>query len=105
MVQDFYRRTGKLLTVAWQMAASTDFAYAGTEGPKPRGLALTNWYQRRIFRASHVSPEVVTTLVRVQHLLAPGSALLRPAMVAKVLRAARHTREAPPLPSIPHRAP
>jgi len=89
MARDFYRRTGKLVTVAWQMAASTDFAYPGTEGPKPRGLALTHWYQRQVFRACHVSPEVVKTVVRVQHLLEPGSALLRPAMVAKVLRAAR----------------
>ena len=28
--------------------------------PKPRGLAVTHWYQRRLFRAAHVSPEVVT---------------------------------------------
>ncbi len=101
MARDFYRRTGKLVTVAWQMAASTDFAYPGTEGPKPRGLALTHWYQRQVLRASQVSPEVVNTLVRVQHLLEPGSALLRPAMVARVLRAARRTRRAQPRPSVP----
>ena len=71
------------------MAASTDFAYPGTEGPKPRGLAVTHWYQRRIFRASHVSPDVVKAVVRVQHLITPGSALLRPGMLAKVLSAAR----------------
>lgn len=95
MARDFYRRTGKLVTVAWQMAATTDFAYPGTEGPRPRGLALTHWYQRQVFRASHVSPEVVNAVVRVQHLLEPGSTLLRPAMVIKVLRAARRTRKAP----------
>jgi 2-polyprenyl-6-methoxyphenol hydroxylase-like FAD-dependent oxidoreductase len=96
MARDFYRRTGKLVDVPWQMAASTDFAYPGTEGPRPRGLAVTHWYQRHLFRAAHVSPEVVTTVVRVQHLLTPGSALLRPAMVAKVLRASRHDRKAAP---------
>ncbi|RSM53343.1 hypothetical protein DMB66_39100 [Actinoplanes sp. ATCC 53533] len=95
MARDFYRRTGKLISVVWQMAASTDFAYPGTEGPRPRGLALTHWYQRQVFRACHVSPEVVTTMVRVQHLLEPGSALLRPAMVAKVLRAARRAGKVP----------
>jgi flavin-dependent dehydrogenase len=89
MVRDYYRRTGDLISVAWDMAASTDFAFPGTEGPKPRGLALTHWYQQRVFRATHVSPEVVKAVVRVQHLITPGSALLRPAMFAKVLRAAR----------------
>jgi 2-polyprenyl-6-methoxyphenol hydroxylase-like FAD-dependent oxidoreductase len=96
LAREFYRRSGKLVDVAWQMAASTDFAYPGTEGRKPRGLAVTHWYQRQLFRAAHVSPEVVTTLVRVQHLLTPGSALLRPAMVAKVLRASRRDRKAAP---------
>ncbi|GAA3348300.1 FAD-binding monooxygenase [Amorphoplanes nipponensis] len=102
MARDFYRRTGRLITVAWRMAASTDFAYPGTAGPRPRALALTHWYQRKIFRAAQVSPEVVRTLVRVQHLLAPGSALLRPAMVVKVLRGARRARRtAPAHPAIP----
>jgi 2-polyprenyl-6-methoxyphenol hydroxylase-like FAD-dependent oxidoreductase len=95
MARDFYRRTGKLVTVVWQLAASTDFSYPGTEGPRPRGLALTHWYQRRVFRAGQVSPEVVTAMVRVQHLLDPGSALLRPAMVVKVLRAARRAGRTP----------
>ncbi|MGW4941836.1 FAD-dependent oxidoreductase [Actinoplanes sp. NPDC004185] len=94
MARDFYRRSAKPIAVAWEMAATTDFAYPGTQGPKPRGLALTHWYQRQIFRATHVSPEVIRQVVRVQHLLAPGSALLRPAMVAKVLRAARRDRKA-----------
>jgi 2-polyprenyl-6-methoxyphenol hydroxylase-like FAD-dependent oxidoreductase len=95
MIRDFYRRTGELIGVAWDMAASTDFAYRATEGPKPRGLAVTHWYQRRVFRATHVSPDVVNAVVRVQHLITPGSALLRP--FAKVLRAARraHRMERP----------
>ncbi|WP_212994398.1 NAD(P)/FAD-dependent oxidoreductase [Actinoplanes auranticolor] len=94
MARDFYRRSAKVIAVAWDMAAATDFVYPGTEGPRPRGLALTHWYQRRIFRALHVSPEVIRTVVRVQHLLEPGSALLRPAMVVRVLRAARRDRKA-----------
>jgi 2-polyprenyl-6-methoxyphenol hydroxylase-like FAD-dependent oxidoreductase len=97
MAREFYRRTGDLVTAAWNMAASTDFAYPGTEGPKPRGLALTHWYQRRVVLATHVSPEVVNAVVRVQHLVEPGSALLRPTMMAKVLRAARHARTIPTL--------
>ncbi|GAA0804730.1 hypothetical protein [Spirilliplanes yamanashiensis] len=88
-VRAFYRRSARIVAVAWDMAAATDFAYAGTTGPRPPGLAVTQWYQRRIVRATHVSADVVAAILRVQHLLAPATTLLRPAMVARVLRAAR----------------
>jgi 2-polyprenyl-6-methoxyphenol hydroxylase-like FAD-dependent oxidoreductase len=101
MIRDFYRRSGDSIDVAWDMAASADFAYPGTEGPKPRGLAVIHWYQRRVFRAAHVSPDVVNAVVRVQHLITPGSALLRPAMFTKVLRAARRARRTQELSAAP----
>ncbi len=94
LARDFYRRSARLIAVAWDMAAATDFAYAGTTGPRPRGLAVTQWYQRRVVQATHVSAEVVEAIIRVQHLLEPATILLRPAMVAKVLRAARRVSAA-----------
>jgi hypothetical protein len=93
-----------VIDVAWEMAAATDFAYPGTDGPRPRGLAVRQWYQRHLFRATHVSPEVVRTAVRVQHLLTPGSVLLRPTMIARVLRASRRDRRAAPAGSVPSAA-
>jgi flavin-dependent dehydrogenase len=96
LARDFYRRSAGLIAVAWDMAASADFTYPDTTGPRPRGLAVTHWYQRRIVRATHVSAEVTGAIVRVQHLIEPATILLRPAMVAKVLRAARQARRAQP---------
>ncbi|MEU4624865.1 FAD-dependent oxidoreductase [Actinoplanes sp. NPDC023801] len=92
LARDFYRRSAGLIAVAWDMAASADFAYSGTTGPRPRGLAVTHWYQRRVVRATHVSAEVAEAILRVQHLIEPATILLRPTMVAKVLRAARQAR-------------
>ncbi|HEX8344846.1 MAG TPA: FAD-dependent oxidoreductase [Actinoplanes sp.] len=89
--RDFYRRSAGLIGVAWDMAATTDFNYPDTKGPRPRGLAVTHWYQRRVVQATHVSGEVVTAIIRVQHLIEPATSLLRPTMVARVLRAARHS--------------
>jgi 2-polyprenyl-6-methoxyphenol hydroxylase-like FAD-dependent oxidoreductase len=106
--RDFYRRSARLIAVAWDMAAATDFAYPDTTGPRPRGLAVTHWYQRRLVRATHVSAEVVDAIIRVQHLMEPATILLRPTMVAKVIRAARRARRAqsatpaaPPRPAPP----
>jgi 2-polyprenyl-6-methoxyphenol hydroxylase-like FAD-dependent oxidoreductase len=102
LARDFYRRSAGLVDVAWDMAASADFAYPDTTGPRPRGLAVTHWYQRRIVWATHVSAEVSDAIIRVQHLLEPATILLRPTMVAKVLRAARRARRAQP--ATTHRA-
>ncbi len=96
LARDFYRRSAGLIAVAWDMAAATDFAYPDTTGPRPRGLAVTQWYQRRVVQATHVSAEVVDAIIRVQHLMEPATILLRPTMVAKVLRAARQARRARP---------
>ncbi|MEV4279960.1 NAD(P)/FAD-dependent oxidoreductase [Actinoplanes xinjiangensis] len=96
LARDFYRRSAGLIAVAWDMAASADFAYPDTTGPRPRGLAVTHWYQRRIVQATHVSAEVTGAIVRVQHLIEPATILLRPTMVAKVLRAARQARRPRP---------
>ena len=49
---------------------------------------------------------VVSTAVglRVQHLLTPGSVLLRPTMIARVLRASRRDRRAALAGSVPSAA-
>ena len=94
MARDFYREAGKIVDVAWDMAIAADFAYAGTEGRRPRGFTFSNWYLRQVILATHVSPTVLAAILRVQHLLDPGSILLRPPMLAKVLWAARRARRA-----------
>jgi 2-polyprenyl-6-methoxyphenol hydroxylase-like FAD-dependent oxidoreductase len=105
MARNFYRRIATLVTSAWNMAVTADLAYTGTEGRKPRGFALAQFYQRRLILATHVSPEIGNTLVRVEHLISPGSVLLRPTTIAKVLWAARHARKALPLPAGHRRTP
>ena len=84
--RDYYRAVAGLIAVPWRFAAGNDFAYPDTTGPRPRGVRLTNWYARRLALASHASPELTDVYFRVQQLLAPPTELLRPAVVAKVLR-------------------
>jgi 2-polyprenyl-6-methoxyphenol hydroxylase-like FAD-dependent oxidoreductase len=100
-IRTFYRRAARLVDVAWTMANSADFAYRGTQGHRPRGLTVSNWYLKQVILATHVSPAVVGALLRVQHLMEPGTALLRPAMIADVLRGAHQARRRlrPPSPA------
>jgi 2-polyprenyl-6-methoxyphenol hydroxylase-like FAD-dependent oxidoreductase len=89
--RDHYRAAAALIAVPWRFAVGNDFAYPETTGPRPRGVHLTNWLSRRITVASQVSPELSRIYLDVQQLLAPPSALLRPAVLAKAF-ARNHDR-------------
>jgi 2-polyprenyl-6-methoxyphenol hydroxylase-like FAD-dependent oxidoreductase len=89
MARDFYRRAAEIITTPWRFAVGGDFAYPETTGPRPPAVDLLNRYSRQVQLASMVSPEVRRAFTSVQHLVDPPGTLFRPAMVAKVLRAAR----------------
>jgi hypothetical protein len=64
-------------------AAGTSRCSTGTRCP--RGIALSNWYARRIALASQVAPDINATFIRVQQLIDPPSVLFRPGLIARVL--------------------
>ena len=85
----FYKRAAKVIDIPWQIAAGSDLAYPESDAPKPIGAPLLNRYMKRVLLAAQVSSDVNTALLLVQNLTAAPSTLMRPAMVRKVLRAAR----------------
>ena len=87
MAGRFYRATAGLVAVPWRFAVSADYLYPETNGAKPLGVDLLNRYSLRIQRAARNSTDVRRQFNAVQHLIAPPSDLVRPAMIAKVLRA------------------
>ncbi|MEU8235321.1 FAD-dependent monooxygenase [Actinoplanes sp. NPDC048967] len=84
--RDYYRAVAEVIAVPWRFAVGNDFSYPETTGPRPRGVRFSNWYARRLAVATHASPELTDVYLRVQQLLAPPTDLLRPGVVAKVLR-------------------
>ena len=89
--RDFYRRAARVVAMPWKIAAGGDFANPATTGAKPAGTDLVNRYIARVLLACHTSPEVNAEMTRVQNLLSPPESLLRPAAMARVLRAARRS--------------
>jgi 2-polyprenyl-6-methoxyphenol hydroxylase-like FAD-dependent oxidoreductase len=85
MARDYFRAAAETLATPWQFAVGGDFNYPETTGPRPRGIKLSNWYVRRITKASKRDPDITRVFFAVQHLLAPPSELFKPALVAKVL--------------------
>jgi 2-polyprenyl-6-methoxyphenol hydroxylase-like FAD-dependent oxidoreductase len=89
MARDYYRAAATLIGTPWQFAVGGDFSFPATTGPRPRGIAVSNWYGRKLALASQVKPDINTAFVRVQQLIDPPTVLFRPSMIARVLW---HTR-------------
>jgi 2-polyprenyl-6-methoxyphenol hydroxylase-like FAD-dependent oxidoreductase len=85
MARDYHRAAAELIATPWRFAVGGDFSYPETAGPRPRGIALSNWYARRIALASQVAPDINATFIRVQQLIDPPSVLFRPGLIARVL--------------------
>jgi len=72
---------------AWLIATGADLRYPTTVGPRPRrGGALSRWYLDRAADVANRDPYVQRALTDVFHLVAPLSAVVRPAVALRVLR-------------------
>jgi 2-polyprenyl-6-methoxyphenol hydroxylase-like FAD-dependent oxidoreductase len=91
LARAFYRRAAKVVDVPWKIAARVAFADPRTTGPKPAGTDLVNRYLDKVFRACHTSVPVAHQTLRVQNLLARPETLMTPAMILRVLLAARRS--------------
>lgn len=87
----FYRRAARVVDVPWRIAAWADFADPRTSGPRPAGTDLVNRYLDRVFLACHTSVPVARQTMRVRNLLARPETLMTPAMILRVLLAARRS--------------
>jgi 2-polyprenyl-6-methoxyphenol hydroxylase-like FAD-dependent oxidoreductase len=84
----YYQEAARIVATPWQFAADADFSYPQTGGDRPRGVRLKNAYAKRVQLASMVDPQVRQVFTSVQHLIADPAELLKPAMIARVLRGA-----------------
>lgn len=89
-VRDFYRQAAGIVFVPWQAAIGGDFDYPETVGARPGAAELFGRYSTLVQLAAQISGEVRKTVLEVQHLLAPPTALWQPSLVAEVARAAVH---------------
>jgi hypothetical protein len=71
---------------AWALAAGGDLAQPVVRGRRPARVRLVNAYLARVFAAAAADPELATAFLRVSGLVDPPQALLRPAVVRRVLR-------------------
>ncbi|MFC4543773.1 FAD-dependent oxidoreductase [Halosolutus amylolyticus] len=85
LARRFFRRAAAIVDVAWAMAIGADFGFPQTQGRKPRGTAVLNWYLKRLFRTAQTDGTVTDAFVRVLMMEEPPSTLLRPGVAWRVL--------------------
>jgi 2-polyprenyl-6-methoxyphenol hydroxylase-like FAD-dependent oxidoreductase len=82
----FFDRAEEPIDVAWNMAAGADFGFSRTEGPKPAGTDLFNWYVGRLIRNAHTDGKLREAFYRVFNMEQPPTSLFRPGTAWRVLR-------------------
>jgi 2-polyprenyl-6-methoxyphenol hydroxylase-like FAD-dependent oxidoreductase len=83
----FFRRTKRTVEEAWTMSTGADLGHPGIDGSRTIGWRLINTYLHRLLRAAHRDPVVATAFVEAMGMVAPPNHLMRPRIVARVLRA------------------
>lgn len=81
----FFDRITSIVDIAWNMATGGDHQFPQTEGPKPRGTDLLNWYLSRLFRKAHSDGVLFDAFTRVQMMEKPPKSLLHPTIMWRVL--------------------
>ncbi|SDD65051.1 NAD(P)/FAD-dependent oxidoreductase [Rhodococcus tukisamuensis] len=97
-VRSFLRAAAPLLDDAWQMSCDTDLRIPTVAGTRTRRTRMANAYAARVHRAAAADPEVGAAFLRVVNLLERPTSLLRPQILARVLRENRpstRTRDVP----------
>ena len=89
LARSIQRELARITDLAWNIAAGGDLAYPQVAGKRGPVSNLIGRYMSKVFRACSVDAEVVDTLYDVTNLVAPPSRLLRPSLIARVLRARR----------------
>ncbi len=81
----FQKALARVVEVPWLLATSEDFRYPETQGHRPPGIRLFNWYTGRVHALAGSYPLVTLRFYEVVHMLKPPTALLTPRILFAVL--------------------
>jgi 2-polyprenyl-6-methoxyphenol hydroxylase-like FAD-dependent oxidoreductase len=82
----FLRDVARVIDAPWEVSAGGDLDFPGVEGRRTAKVRLGNAYLARLQYAATKDAKVTDAFMRVAGLIDPPQALMRPAMVLRVLR-------------------
>ena len=86
LARRFFRASARIVADPWRAAVGADLALPEVPGRRPPMFRVTNAYTARVLAAAETDDVVSRQFGRVLGMLDPGSALLRPAILRRVLR-------------------
>jgi hypothetical protein len=89
----FRKRVAKAARVPWLLATGEDFRYPETDGHRPPGMRLLNWYSGRVHELSGSHPLTTLRFYEVLHMLKSPTALFEPRVLFAVLFRRRPSRQ------------
>lgn len=92
LARRYFRAAARVIDIAWQTAVGADLAIPSVQGERPLPVRVINAYVAKVFDAAQHDAVVAVAFQRVSHLLAEPPSLMRPAIMARVLRAAWRAR-------------
>jgi 2-polyprenyl-6-methoxyphenol hydroxylase-like FAD-dependent oxidoreductase len=87
----YFPCAARVVDMPWQLAVGEDFRSPGTSGPRPPGLTVLNSYVERVHVATQTDTKVYRDFLDVMNLVKPGTSLLHPATLWRVMRAKQRT--------------
>ncbi|RFU22177.1 FAD-dependent monooxygenase [Geodermatophilus marinus] len=91
LARRYFAAASRVVAVPWSLAVGGDFAYPGTEGPRPAGTDLLNRYVARTVVAAQHDDAVALRLNEVQAMVRRPGSLFLPGIALRVLRRGRAT--------------
>ncbi len=84
--QRFFKDIARVVDTPWEISAGGDLDFPQVEGHRTLKVRFGNAYMARLRHAATKDPEVTNGFMRVAGLVDPPQALMRPAMMGRVLR-------------------
>lgn len=84
--RDFNADVAKVIDVPWDISAGGDLDFPGVEGKRTLKVLVGNAYMARLQYAATKDPVITDGFMRVAGLIDPPQALMKPAMMLRVLR-------------------
>ncbi|MDA3647013.1 FAD-binding monooxygenase [Saccharopolyspora indica] len=94
----FLRDVGRIVDAPWEVSTSGDLEFPEVEGTRSLKVRMGNAYVARVQAAATRDPAVTEAFMRVAGLMDPPTALMRPRMLARVLRQSRNAAAVPDRP-------
>jgi len=83
--RQFQKAIAKPISIAWMFTTSEDLRYPETEGKRPFGIGVFQWYTKRLLQAASSDARLALSFYQVMNMLKPPTILFAPRVLAAVL--------------------